>query len=194
MSDTKKDIVEREYIINLRRDILKAPKYKRTPKAVKAIKKFVVRHMKVEDRDESKVRIDKWLNNELWFRGIQNPPTKIKIKVKKEGGVCFVSLAEIPEALKYKIERVNRQKELADKLKKKKEEEKKISEDNNLSSSKNQPSKPGNIEEKEKELAAEQLSAEISKENAKAVKHVEKIKPMKSKRGLTKELPKKVVS
>ena len=39
--------LERTYIIPLRREWLKVPEYKRTNKAVKAIRQFIVRHMKI---------------------------------------------------------------------------------------------------------------------------------------------------
>src|SRR3989344_239241 len=88
-TEDPKIILEREYIIPLRRTWLKVPEYKRGKKAVKAIKLFLVRHMKVYDRDIRKIKIDVTLNNELRFRGIRSPPAKIKInsapeKVKKE--------------------------------------------------------------------------------------------------------------
>ena len=62
MAKTKQIPVEREYIINLRREIMKVPRYKRTPKALKAIKEFIAKHMRVAERDIKKVKIDKWLN------------------------------------------------------------------------------------------------------------------------------------
>ena len=80
--ETKK--LEREYVIPLRREWLKVPEYKRANKAVKAIKEFLVRHMKVYDRDLRKVKIDILLNNELRFRGMRKPPARIKVKAKKK--------------------------------------------------------------------------------------------------------------
>lgn len=98
-----KILLEREYTIPLRRAWLKAAEYKRVRKSVKTIRTFIARHMKVPERDESKVKINKWLNHELWFRGIKHPPAKIKVKAKKYVDHVDVELAEIPEKVKWLI-------------------------------------------------------------------------------------------
>jgi len=74
----KKEILERVYVVPLRKEWLKVAKHKRAKKAVKALKEFLVRHMKSE-----KIRIGKELNEALWARGIRNPPHKVKINVVK---------------------------------------------------------------------------------------------------------------
>ncbi|MEK6835469.1 MAG: hypothetical protein AABX55_00395, partial [Nanoarchaeota archaeon] len=45
------------------------------------LKEFIARHMKVENRDLNKVKIDKDLNQFMWARGIRKHPHKIKVKV-----------------------------------------------------------------------------------------------------------------
>lgn len=177
-----KNIVEREYTIPLRREFMKVKRHKRTPKAVKAVKQFIAKHMKIENRDLKKVKVDKWLNNELWFRGIKNPPNKIKVKVIKEGDIVKVSLVNIPEKIKYIIERENKDKKDQEK-KKKPVEEKKENVD--------EKSKEEAREEKEKEasvMASKELQAEMQ---AKEQKHTSKQKPMKTERIQIKTLPKK---
>ncbi|MBS3072741.1 50S ribosomal protein L31e [Candidatus Pacearchaeota archaeon] len=182
-TDVKKSIVEREYTIPLRREYLKVKRHKRTPKTVKAVKQFIARHMKVENRDLKKVKIDKWLNNELWFRGIKNPPNKIKVKAVKEGDIVKVSLVNIPEKVKYAIERENKDKKEQEKKKpavKEKSEEKEAEKDEKEVK-----------EEKEKEasvMASKELQAEMQ---AKEQKHTSKQKPAKTERIQIKTLPKK---
>ena len=66
----KEEQIEREYIIPLREKCRPVPRYKKTPKAIKSVKEFIAKHMKVRDRDLSKVKIDKYLNEALWHRGI----------------------------------------------------------------------------------------------------------------------------
>jgi large subunit ribosomal protein L31e len=78
-----KVVIEREYIVPLRKEWLKVPRYRRAKKAVKALKEFMARHMKIYDRDLRKIKLDTYLNNELWFRGIKKPAHKIKIKAIK---------------------------------------------------------------------------------------------------------------
>ena len=94
--------IEREYVIPLREKVRVVPRYKKTNKAVKSVKEFLARHMKIRDRDLSKIKIDKYLNEALWNRGIRKPPHKIKVKAVEEGGIVNVSLAEVPTKLKFK--------------------------------------------------------------------------------------------
>lgn len=75
--------LERSYVIPLRSEWSKVPKYKRAKKAVAAIKQFLSRHMKSED-----VRLRNSLNIAVWSRGIKNPPHKLEVtavKLEKEG-------------------------------------------------------------------------------------------------------------
>ena len=100
--ETKKtESKEREYVIPLRKEWRKVANYRRTGRAVKAIKQFIARHMKVPERDLSKVKLDIYLNQEVWFRGRKKPPAKIKVKVVKEGDIVKVTLAEIPTIWKF---------------------------------------------------------------------------------------------
>ncbi|MBU0760693.1 MAG: 50S ribosomal protein L31e [Nanoarchaeota archaeon] len=99
-TETKPEL-EREYIIPLRKEWRKVANYRRTGRAIKAIKKFIARHMKVPEHDVSKVKLDIYLNNEIFFRGRKKPPAKIKVKAVREGDVVKVRLAEIPTAVKF---------------------------------------------------------------------------------------------
>ena len=86
MADKKIKIeksAEQVYTIPLREKCRSAVRYKKTPKAVKSVKEFLVRHMKVYDRDLNKIKIDRYLNYFIWSRGIKNPPSKVKVKVFK---------------------------------------------------------------------------------------------------------------
>ena len=64
---------ERNYIIPLRREWLKTPRYKRSKKAVAAIRQFLSKHMKSD-----KVKLGRNLNLAVWADGIKNPPHKVK--------------------------------------------------------------------------------------------------------------------
>jgi large subunit ribosomal protein L31e len=94
--------IEREYVIPLREKSRSVPRYKKTPKAVKTIKEFLARHMKVKDRDLNKVKISKDLNQFLWAKGIRKHPHKIKVKAKKVGENIMVELVDYPNNLKFK--------------------------------------------------------------------------------------------
>ena len=57
MAETKSDRIEREYVIPLRIKWKNVPRYKKTNKAIRTIKEFLVRHMKIRDRDLNKIKI-----------------------------------------------------------------------------------------------------------------------------------------
>ena len=101
-TETKSDKIEREYVIPLREKVRVVPRYKKTNKAVKTVKEFLARHMKIYDRDLNKIKLDKYLNEALWTRGIRKPPHKIKVKAIKEGDIVRVELAEFSDKLKFK--------------------------------------------------------------------------------------------
>ncbi|MEK6948998.1 MAG: 50S ribosomal protein L31e [Nanoarchaeota archaeon] len=98
--DSKK-VLERVYNVPLRREFLKVPKWRRTEKAVKALKEFIAKHMKSED-----VRLGRYANKLLWEKGIKNPPHHIKVNaVKDNEGIVRVELAELPPSAKREIEK-----------------------------------------------------------------------------------------
>lgn len=70
---------ERTYIIPLRKDVNKSPRYKRAKKASTVVREFLEKHMKSFD-----VKIGEKLNEALWKRGIKSPPGKIKVNVSKD--------------------------------------------------------------------------------------------------------------
>src|SRR3989338_4001819 len=112
----KSEKFEKEYIIPLREKIRVSPRFKKTPKAVKTIKEFLVKHMKVYDR---------YLNKYLWFRGIRKPPYKVKVRARKEGEIVKVELVDLPEKLKFKKAREEKREQKGAETAKKKKEEKK---------------------------------------------------------------------
>lgn len=161
-----KILLEREYIIPLRKEWLKAPQYKRVPKAVKAIRKFIVRHMKVAERDTSKVRINKWLNQELWFRGIRKPPAKIKVKARKFADHVDVELVDIPEKIKWQISREGKRFAPAPKKEEKKEDKAEIKEGRKDGETKDRPE-----EKKEKIEAVKESGLQHAREEMHQHKH-----------------------
>ena len=69
-----------------------APRSKRAEKAVAEIKEFVAKHMKAKIED---VWMDQAVNESMWSRSIQKPPSKVRVKaVKFEDGLVEVSLPE----------------------------------------------------------------------------------------------------
>ena|SRR3989338_6729190 len=88
-----KSVLERTYTIPLRREFLKVANWRRTEKAVTAVREFIVKHMKSKD-----VKIGKALNEKLWQHGIKNPPHHIKVNaVKDDKGTVKVELFGVKE-------------------------------------------------------------------------------------------------
>ncbi|MCH7568526.1 MAG: 50S ribosomal protein L31e [Nanoarchaeota archaeon] len=178
MAEIKTQTIEREYVIPLRRKWMKVVRYKRTARSVKAIKEFIARHMRVPDRDTKKVKLDIYLNNEIWFRGCKNPPTKIKVKAIKDGDIVRVEMVDIPEVVKFakarheKIHRKVEKKEPKPEEKAEKAEEKTVEE---KKAEKEEGEKKEEVE-KEKEKSVEQAQTKIAEQIAKAEKHTTKVK------------------
>jgi len=165
----KKTELEREYTIPLRREWKKVPRYKRTNKAIKAIKEFLVKHMKIRDRDLKKIKVDKYLNEQIWHRGIKKPPAKIKVKAIKEGDIIRVELSEMHDKLKFKKNREEKREQKAAEIlegkKAKKVEEK--PEDKKEEEQTEEEKKT----EKEKKSSIVEEGAKIEKAAAKQIKH-----------------------
>jgi len=89
---TSKVVLEREHTIPLRRKFLLSPKYKRTKKAVKTVREYLVKHMKSDD-----IKLGKYLNKELWKHGIKNPPHHVTVIAKKDDqGVVSAEIKGAP--------------------------------------------------------------------------------------------------
>jgi large subunit ribosomal protein L31e len=150
----------RTYNVPLRKEYMKAPKYKRSKRAITAVRSFLTRHMKSDT-----ILISKDLNEHIWKDGIKNPPHHVKvIAIRDKEGRISADLAEkkIGKAQKIRLEKEKKSEEKAVKAKKKKEE--KIEEE---------------IAESEKELhAEEEIKAE---EEAKPVKTESAQKPKETK-------------
>jgi large subunit ribosomal protein L31e len=87
--------IERTYTIPLRREWLKSVKYKRAKKAVRAIREFLMRHMKVEEMEN--IKLGKYLNLILWSHGIKNPPSRVKVNVTKDDkGIVMAEITGAP--------------------------------------------------------------------------------------------------
>ena len=93
-------VEERIYTIPLRRAWI-APRKKRTPRAMRLVRSYIQRHMKVEpevkgeEEEEGRLVISNEVNERLWSRGIEKPPRNIRVRaVKDKEGVVTLYLAE----------------------------------------------------------------------------------------------------
>ncbi len=82
---------ERIYVIPLKKKYF--PASNAAPTAIKRVKQYINRHMKVEEND---IWIDESLNNAVWSKGKYKMPSKIRVKaVRFEDGVVEVYLPEL---------------------------------------------------------------------------------------------------
>ncbi len=179
----KKEKTEQEYVIPLRGKFRHTVRYKKTPKAVKTIREFIARHMKVYDGDMNKIKIDKNVNEYLWARGIKNPPHKVKVIAKKNSdGIVSVELVNYPDKLKFKKEREDKaEKEAIEAIEKKKTMMQKAKE--SLQKPKESGEKTDNkTESKEKEETSKEAEEKIEKDLAKKEKHIATPKSRKETR------------
>jgi large subunit ribosomal protein L31e len=162
-------LFERNYTIPLRSEWLKAPRYRRAKKAIRAMKEFLAKHMKVKDRELGKIKIDGWVNRAIWSRGIKNVPHKITVKATKYSDETVqVELIGLPKSfkaedsfLKKKIEKAKKREEAKKKEMEKKEKEKKAE--------KIEPKEDKSEEEKIEEEKKKAEEKELHKE--KEIKH-----------------------
>jgi len=94
---------ERIYTVPLS-EAYSAVRGKRARKAVKVLKMFASRHMKV---DIDNVKISAGVNSLIWSHGIQKPPRKIKVKMvkEKEDDAEVVKVMLLDE--KWKVVKIN---------------------------------------------------------------------------------------
>ena len=105
--------IERTYTVPLRREYLKVPNYRRTEKASRALREFLVKHMKSDT-----IKVGKFLNEHIWMHGMKNPPHHVKVNaVKVPEGIVYAELFGKPL-------RIGKE-EKAEKKEEKKAEEKK---------------------------------------------------------------------
>ncbi len=176
--EEQKVVLEREYIVPLRAGWLKVPLYKRAKKALKTLKEFMVKHMKVYDRDLRKIKVDVYLNNEIRFQGMRKPLAKVKVKaIKYENGEVIVKLAELPKHIEFEIARnARRQAEMLAKPESKKAEEKAEAKSEAQKETKEEKKEETTKTEdiKEKETASKEAMQAIEKTKAKEVQHTSK--------------------
>jgi large subunit ribosomal protein L31e len=75
----KTDLVTREHTIHLAKLLHRVTFKKKTPRAIRAIKKFASTAMGTSD-----VRIAPALNKALWSRGVRHTPRRIRVRLSRK--------------------------------------------------------------------------------------------------------------
>jgi large subunit ribosomal protein L31e len=81
-------IEERIYTIPLKA-VKKAPRWKRSNRAIALIRDYLIKHTK-----SKYIAIDTTINEKVWARGSQKPPSKIRVKVTEEEDIIRAELVE----------------------------------------------------------------------------------------------------
>ena len=91
-SEKEEDVVEeRIYTIPLGK-VWISPRKKHSPKALRIIRQFVIKHMKTS---KDSIRITNNVNERIWKKGIEKPPRKIRVRITRSSeGFVTVNLAE----------------------------------------------------------------------------------------------------
>jgi len=197
VAKTKKDskekvpTLEREYTIPLRRKWMRTVRYKKTNKAVKAVKEFLARHMKVYDRDLNKIKLGIHLNEFIWTRGIKNPPSRVSVRAIKEGDIVRVELLSPSEKLKFKKQRLERRSQKGlEGVSKKKTLLERAQDHAKKPTSDSQDKEEKKKEASEKKSAVVESGMEQAKSAAKDAKHLTKNKKSQPKHQIRKALGK----
>jgi len=168
---SKGEKVERIYTVPLRKEWLKAPRYKRAKKTLRAIKEFMIRHMRLYDKDMDKVKVDPWVNRAVWSRGMKNVPHKIIVKAVKDGDEVYVSFIGLPRNFKeedaFLKKRMEKVKKRETETKKQIEEKKKAAEKAAEEKKKLEEQKPKEekLEEEKKKEQEKELHKELKQEH-----------------------------
>jgi ribosomal protein L31E len=106
--------MDRIYTIPLRKEWLKAPVHRRTKKSVKAVKEFLVKHMKIKD-----IKLGRHLNMALWTQGYRHPISKVEVSAEivkdKDGDYVYAELVGVQKEV-LKKEKVEKKTGLAGKI------------------------------------------------------------------------------
>ncbi len=93
-------VEEKTYTIPLGKALIMPPR-KRSPRAMRMIRAYIVKHMKIpsraeeEDEEPPTLTITNEVNERIWGKGIEKPPRKIRVRATKDNeGNVTVHLAE----------------------------------------------------------------------------------------------------
>ncbi len=122
MATKKNETSERNYVVPLRKAVIKTARWRRAKKSISTIRSFMKRHMKAEI-----VKIGKELNELIWERGGKRVPSKVNVLATKEENIVYVNLSDAPKK-KKEVKKEEPKKEEKAPAEKEKEEEKETKE------------------------------------------------------------------
>ena len=166
---------ERIYTVNLKSEFLKAARWQKSQRAVYTVRAFLKKHTKV---DEDKIKIGATINEKIWDRGNQHPPTKIRIKtIQTDEGLVKAEMfgTVFPEEILQDMKKKQKEKETKEKLEKIAKETEKPKE-----ITKKEPKKE--VKEEPVEKVEKEPKKEVKEEPKETVKKVEKSEHKKTEK------------
>ena len=106
------------------REVFAKSRVRRAEDASKLVRKFLIRHMKTEN-----VKIGKSINEDIWKKGMQKPPRKVRVHAIKEEDTVYAELlgVEIKTPSKEELKKKEqKKKEKKEKIKEERKERKKV--------------------------------------------------------------------
>ena len=145
------------------REAYDKPRTKRAKIATNIVKDFLIKHMKSKN-----IKLGKSINENIWKRGIQKPPRRIRIHAVKEEDIVYSELLGVDIKTPSK-------EEVKKKEEKKKEKKEKIKEERKERRKKTiQEEMEEEVKGKPKELPEEKPVSEVKEEKPKEEKSEEK--------------------
>lgn len=80
---------KRIHVIPLRRETVKVGAWRRSPKAIRALRDYVLKHYRTGN-----VKVGKYLNERIWERSGRYPPAKVKVVAVKGDDKVFLELED----------------------------------------------------------------------------------------------------
>jgi large subunit ribosomal protein L31e len=158
-------VEEKIFTISLREAFAKG-RTQRAQDASRLVRNFLIRHMKSEN-----VKIGNSINEDVWKRGMQKPPRKVRVHAVKEENIVYAELLGVDiktpskEEIKKKEEKKKQKKE---KIKEERKERKKMTIQEEIEEE--VKGKPKELPETKKEEKPKELKEEKPKEEKKEEK------------------------
>ena len=161
--------IERIYVIPLKKTGFNSARA--APTAIKRVKNYLTRHMKVEEKD---IWIDDSLNKALWSRGKYNLESKIRVKaVKFDDGVVEAYLPEL-EFKKSRRELLKEEREKKEPILRKEEMAEEAEGETGAEDYEIAPTADGEVKIKKKKVPKAKKETEEKKTEKKTAKKEEK--------------------
>ena len=145
------------------RNVFQKGRKARSRRAITEVRDFLSRHMKAEN-----IKIGKSINENIWERGIQKPPRRIRVHAIKEDNIVYSEIIGVEIKTPSKEEKKkkdDKKKEKKKRIKEERKERKKMSIQEEMAQESGVPSKPAEEKKEDKEAEKKTEEAKPAKES-----------------------------